>query len=97
MAALAVGLIAVVGSGVCVLPAAGCDVEPVAAERICPNTAPPASLMRLPGIGRVRASDIVAGRDIQPFANADQMQRIRGIGPKTVEKIKPFLMFEDRK
>ena len=53
-----------------------------------------ASLMRLPGIGRVRAMDIAAGRSQQPFGCAADLERVRGIGPKTVEKIKPYLTFE---
>ena len=64
---------------------------PVAAERINPNTATAASLMRLPGIGRARALDIIK---LRPYKSAAELERVRGIGPKTVEKIAPYLNFE---
>ncbi len=96
-AAFAFGLIVAVWSGYVVLPAAFCDVEPTAPERINPNTAAVPALMRLPGIGRVRAMDIEAARAERPFDSAVDLERIRGIGPKTVEKIEPYLTFEEQK
>jgi competence ComEA-like helix-hairpin-helix protein len=68
------------------------------ASRINPNTASIGSLMRLPGIGPSRASDIVeyrsnCGRQ-KAFDCADDMQVIKGIGPKTVEKMKLLLCFD---
>lgn len=70
-----------------------------APERINPNTAPVASLVRLPGIGKARALDIVHFRkssDSQElaFRTTQDMERIKGIGPKTVEKLTPWLIFE---
>lgn len=76
--------------------AAYCTVQPFPAAKIDPNTAAVPSLMRLPGIGRTRAMDIVEGRAARPFDSAADMERIRGIGPKTVEKIAPYLTFENR-
>lgn len=75
-----------------------CGFEP---ERINPNTASMASLVRLPGIGRARALDIIHFRQTQAsdgavFMNADDLQAIRGIGPKTAEKLSPWLEFEDQ-
>ena len=95
-AAFAVGLGVAMWSGFFAVRAARCVVEPTSPERICPNTATVPSLMRLPGVGRVRAMDIVNARAEQPFDSAAELERIRGIGPKTVEKIEPYLMFEDR-
>ena len=94
IAAFAMGLMVAVGSGIYAVPAARCEVGAVAAERINPNTAPTASLMRLPGIGKVRAMDILNSRKTSPFGSADDLERVRGIGPKTVEKIRPYLTFE---
>ncbi|MHC4881277.1 MAG: ComEA family DNA-binding protein [Planctomycetota bacterium] len=70
-----------------------------AAERINPNTASVASLVRLPGIGRARALDIVHYRDHQQqdgpaFGLPQDMENIKGIGPKTAQNISPWLTFE---
>ena len=70
-------------------------------ERINPNTAKLASLVRLPGIGKARALDIIhfrqANADEKPvFKTAHDMEQIRGIGPKTAEKISPWLTFEEK-
>jgi competence protein ComEA len=46
----------------------------------------------LPGIGETLARRIVESRQIEgPFADVDQLQRVRGIGPKTLEQMRPFL------
>lgn len=66
-------------------------------ERINPNTASVASLVRLPGIGRARALDIVDYRDHQQdgpvFGSPQDLEQIRGIGPKTSAKLAPWLTF----
>lgn len=69
-------------------------------SRVNPNTDSVVSLMRLPGIGPSRAGAIVEYR-IQysaegkiTFETATDLEKIKGIGPKTVEKIKPWLCFE---
>jgi competence ComEA-like helix-hairpin-helix protein len=65
-----------------------------AAERIDPNTASAASLRRLPGIGKMRAQDIVAyRREHGPgaFASAADLDAVYNIGPATVERIAPYL------
>ena len=47
----------------------------------------------LPGIGESMARKIVASREKEgPFADHDDLQRVRGIGAKTVERIRPFLL-----
>ena len=78
----------------------GCEIE--LESRINPNDAPLASLVRLPGIGIGRAGAIVAYREnfaeqqegSQPFRNCDDLQKVRGIGPKTVKNISEWLKFE---
>jgi DNA uptake protein ComE-like DNA-binding protein len=72
-------------------------------ERINPNEAPVASLMRLPQIGAARARAIVAARDrtgaekgpAPVFKEADDLRQIKGIGPAIVEGVRPWLRFDD--
>ena len=67
-------------------------------SRINPNTASIESMMRLPGIGPSRASDIVEYRrncvGEKVFGSADDLQAVKGIGPKTVEKMEHLLCFD---
>jgi len=69
-------------------------------SRINPNYAPQVSLMRLPGIGKRRADDIVAycesfgGGNGKAFRNCEDLQRVKGIGPKTAADICEWLKFE---
>ena len=49
-------------------------------------------LTLLPGISQTMAQRIVAHRDSAgPFRTADDLQAIPGIGPKTVERLRPWL------
>jgi competence ComEA-like helix-hairpin-helix protein len=71
-------------------------------SRINPNDAPAASLIRLPGIGTARALAIVAYRENfgkkdssnPAFRSCDDLQKVKGIGPKTVQNISEWLKFE---
>ena len=71
-------------------------------NRINPNDAPIESLIRLPGLGIGRAGAIVAyrkdfnGKDggSPAFQNCDDLQKIKGIGPKTAQNISELLKFE---
>jgi hypothetical protein len=68
-------------------------------QRINPNTASMASLVRLPGIGKARAMDIIHYRESQKhgepvFLSAQDLECIRGIGPKTAAALGPWLTFE---
>lgn len=102
----------VIAASVCVLfsiafavssllgPGQSCEIE--LDEKINPNNAPPASLIRLPGIGVSRAGAIVTYRrnfaeqngDRPAFQTIDDLQKIKGIGPKTAENISEWLKFE---
>ena len=56
------------------------------------NTADWPELMQLPGIGPRLAHRIVESRQTAgPFADQDDLRRVRGIGPKTLEQIRPYL------
>jgi competence ComEA-like helix-hairpin-helix protein len=71
-------------------------------EKINPNNAPAASLIRLPGIGPARASAIIDYRedfkrengDVPAFRNYDDLCKVRGIGPATAKNISEWLKFE---
>jgi len=71
-------------------------------EKINLNDAPAASLVRLPGVGIVRAEAIVAYREnfseqnngSPAFGNCDDLQKVKGIGPKTAKNICQWLKFK---
>jgi len=76
---------------------------PVLETRINPNVADAASLCRLPGIGPARANDIIAyrehyrqthGPDAIAFTRPEDLAAIKGIGSKTVERLKSLLIFK---
>lgn len=50
---------------------------------------------QLEGIGDGLARRIVADREQNgPFRSVDDLRRVKGIGPKTLEKLRPWLMVE---
>ncbi|MEZ4281028.1 MAG: tRNA (adenosine(37)-N6)-threonylcarbamoyltransferase complex ATPase subunit type 1 TsaE [Myxococcota bacterium] len=59
--------------------------------RIDPNAAPQALLENLPGIGPGRARAILEARGRRPFDSVREIERVPGIGPRTREKLDPFL------
>ena len=81
-----------------ITPAASADTRPKLDETLDPNQAPWYELARLPSLGEIRAKAIVAHRDATttPFRNADDLQAVRGIGPKTAEKLRPYLRFDSQ-
>jgi competence protein ComEA len=57
--------------------------------RVRVNTASAGDLAGLPGIGPARAAAIVASRRQHgPFRQVEDLQRVPGIGPKTVEQLR---------
>lgn len=71
-------------------------------DRVNPNDAPVASLVRLPGIGLSRAQAIVSyreglssqGEGRRVFRDCGDLQKVKGIGPKTAHDIGQWLKFE---
>ncbi len=60
-------------------------------ERLDPNTATVQQLMRLPGASRALAEQIVAERQTARFLTANELTRVRGIGPATVRRWQDYL------
>ena len=58
------------------------------------NTAAHEELQLLPAIGPVLAERILNYREQHgPFSSIDELQRVRGIGPKTAQKLTFYLEF----
>ena len=81
-----------------VLFTANAPVTAMAAEpdhRIDINTASAAELATLPGIGDSKAKAIVDYRAADPFRTVEDLKKVKGIGDKTFEALKPNLMVSD--
>lgn len=60
--------------------------------RVDINQASAAELTLLPGIGPVRARRIIEERERGgPFSSALSVSRVKGIGPKTAQRLAPFV------
>ena len=68
--------------------------EPVAVDfKIDVNEADWPELALMPNIGEQLAKRIVSDRQTKgPFRELADLRRVRGIGPKTLESMKPYLM-----
>jgi competence protein ComEA len=56
--------------------------------RININTATQAELEALPGVGAMIARRIIEGR---PYRSVDELDRVKGIGRKRLEEIRPLV------
>lgn len=66
----------------------------IAPGTINPNTAGLEEFELLPGIGPKIAQRIIEFRKAEgPFSTADDLILVKGIGPKKMEEIRPFLKF----
>ena len=84
----------------------GCGTQPIEIDRIprTPvgfrldlNTANWVELSQLEGIGPKLARRIIADREQNGrFARVDDLRRVRGIGPRTVARLKPWLTVRPR-
>lgn len=56
------------------------------------NKATVASLKTVPGIGKVTAERIVEWRETNgPFRRIEDLMKVKGIGDKTFEKLRPYI------
>ncbi|WP_152051105.1 ComEA family DNA-binding protein [Tautonia marina] len=56
------------------------------------NSAPPMALLALPGLGPTRVDRILSAREEVPIKSLDDLaHRVKGIGPATIEGIRPFV------
>jgi competence ComEA-like helix-hairpin-helix protein len=62
--------------------------------RVNPSSATFEELLILPGVGPALAKRILADRERHgPYQSAEDLLRVHGIGPKTLERMRPFLVF----
>ncbi|MDD5557984.1 MAG: helix-hairpin-helix domain-containing protein [bacterium] len=61
-------------------------------QKVNINTATEAQLRTLPRIGQKMAAGIIANR---PYRNIDDLQRVRGIGVKIMERLRPLITVGD--
>lgn len=55
------------------------------------NRAGAADLQKLPNIGPVLSQRIIDERGKRPFKSVEELRRVPGIGPKTLDKLKPHV------
>jgi competence ComEA-like helix-hairpin-helix protein len=65
--------------------------------KLNPNAAPAGELAELPSLGPAKAEAIVEYRQDKEkaFKNGGDLENVKGIGEKTVEKIKEWLEFDN--
>jgi competence protein ComEA len=59
------------------------------------NRATDAELQHLPTVGQKRAQLIINERQKRPFTSVEDLRRVPGIGAKTLERLRPYVMVEN--
>ncbi len=81
-------LLAAGGDALAATGAAPAAAANEASGKVDVNSASAAELASLPGIGESKAAAIIAEREKKPFASVDDLERVRGIGERTVEDLR---------
>lgn len=69
------------------------NIEQLSTNIVNINLADKIQLMSLPFIGGVKAERIIQYReDFGKFESIEELMKVSGIGPKTLEKLKPFVI-----
>ena len=93
LAVIAAALTAAVGGGAARLPAMHPPAMALPEGRLDVNRATEAELMLLRGIGPATAGAIVADRAARgPFASIEDLDRVHGIGPRTIRRMAPYIV-----
>lgn len=72
-------------------PAKGKKEIALAGVTIDVNSADAEELQRLPGVGKVLSQRIVDEREKAPFRTVAELRRVKGIGPKVLERLRPYV------
>jgi competence protein ComEA len=76
----------------CAAAPSGSKAAPAAGERIDINSASAEQLVVIPGIGKVMADRIIQFREEHgPFSKVEELLKIKGIGEKSLEKLRPYI------
>ena len=93
-----------IAAGIALPPAIGlliatwpeAPAQPPIVLRIDPNAAPRAVLLTLPRFGGSLADALIRARQERPFRSLQDLDdRVRGVGPATVARLRPLLRFDD--
>ena len=86
--AVVAATLAVAGGAVAAPGQAPAAASSESQARVDVNAASAAELASLPGIGESKAAAIIAEREKKPFASVEDLERVRGIGARTVEDLR---------
>ena len=77
----------------CAAVAGAEDGQPAHKGAVNVNTASSEQLQLLPGVGPALAERIIAFRDANgPFEKVDELVAVRGIGEKSLAKLRPYIV-----